>query len=101
MPERKSLYISGPISQGNMRENLDRGIDAGYEAWEAGWLPFIPHLGESLVNRHNMSYEAIMAYDLQWVERCDALLRISGESPGAEREVALAKRLGKTVLYHA
>ena len=33
------------------------------------------------------------------LERCDACLRIGGPSEGADRMVATARRLGKTV-YH-
>lgn len=33
------------------------------------------------------------------LERCDAVLRLPGESPGADREVHYAISLGKPVYY--
>ena len=37
--------------------------------------------------------------DEGWVERSDYLLRLKGESAGADKEVALAKELGIPVYY--
>jgi hypothetical protein len=38
-----------------------------------------------------------MELDFGWVRRCDAVLRLPGASSGADREVALAERLGLPV----
>jgi hypothetical protein len=40
-----------------------------------------------------------MKQDFEWLKCCDAVLRLPGESTGADREVALAKELGIPVYY--
>jgi len=37
--------------------------------------------------------------DFEFIRRCDAVLRLPGESVGAEAEIAEAKRLGIPVFY--
>jgi hypothetical protein len=39
----------------------------------------------------------MMPISLSLVERCDAILRVEGESRGADKEVALFKEQGKLV----
>lgn len=39
------------------------------------------------------------AYDLAWLERCDALLRVPGPSAGADREVAHARERGLPTFF--
>lgn len=41
-----------------------------------------------------ISYEAYLESDFAWIAVCAALLRLPGESKGADMEVAEAKRLG-------
>ena len=48
---------------------------------------------------HPEDYETWMKLDFIWVESCDALLRLPGESPGADREVKHAITLGIPVFY--
>jgi hypothetical protein len=42
----------------------------------------------------NTTFEDWMGLDLAWVEAADALIRLPGESVGADQEVALARKLG-------
>ena len=44
-----------------------------------------------------MDYETILKQDLAWVKKCDALLRLPGDSPGADREVQYALSQGLLV----
>ncbi len=39
-------------------------------------------------------YQDWIDLDLEWVKSCDCLLRLDGESKGADMEVALAESLG-------
>jgi len=63
-----------------------------------GHHPFVPHLFDLVDPRDELGYERWMALDLDWLSRCDALVRLPGASPGADREVAAAGRLGIPVL---
>lgn len=38
-------------------------------------------------------------YDFEWLEKCDAVYRLPGESVGADKEVERAKELGKPVFH--
>lgn len=101
------IYVSGPIGA------LDEGrpariraaIDAGAALLRAGFAPFVPHLWAAAMQDHEVSadalagYEHWMAYDLDWLAACVAVLRLPGDSPGADREVAVAKGNGVPVFY--
>lgn len=91
------IYVAGPYSSGGTMLNIRRAIDAADRLLSSGACPIMPHMMGFLVHYH--SYETWMDYCLTLVTRCDAVLRLSGESPGADREVALAQELGIPVLY--
>ena len=94
---RIRVYVAGPISKGDVRENVERGIKAGLELLEAGYAPFIPHLSH-LADPKALAgsdlYERWLSLDFSWVAACHALLRIPGDSDGADREVAFARANG-------
>ena len=97
----RCVYVCGPITKGNMTDNIGRGIKAGAELMAAGFVPYIPHLDfmAAIMCPNEFSYEAILTADLEWISRCDAILRLPGESPGGNREVAYAKKIGVPVFY--
>lgn len=90
------VYVAGPISKGDMLLNIRAGIVAGVELTKAGFVPYIPHLDFSarIFDPDTLDYETILRNDLAWVSRCDAVLRLPGESSGADREVKHAGALG-------
>lgn len=88
------VYVSGPISKGDMFVNVRNAILVAEELRRAGLVPYVPHLSFSWQMLAPVEYEAWMELDFAWVERCDAVLRLPGESSGADREVAHANRLG-------
>lgn len=96
----KYVYVSGPLTRGNVFENINKAAKAGNQLMKLGFHPMVPHLvalQEMVVP--DLGYEDYMKMDLAWIERCDAVLRIPGESPGGDREVAYAKELGIPVFY--
>jgi nucleoside 2-deoxyribosyltransferase len=95
----KHVYVAGPITRGNYINNIRAGVLAGERLRAEGLVPFIPHLSALWELIAPMGYEEIMAVDFAWILRCDALLRMPGESPGAEREVAFALANGIPVFY--
>ena len=88
------VYISGPITLGSMRDNMYRALDAADELLEAGWHPFVPHLDVIWHERHPHEHGKWLAYDMAWLPVCEALIRLPGESVGADLEVTDARRLG-------
>jgi hypothetical protein len=96
---RRRIYVAGPMAVGNFVANVRMGIDAGNELRDLGFVPFIPHLDSLWTLVHPRDYEDLLDLDFAWIEVCDGLLRIPGESKGADREVAHAHGLGIPVFY--
>jgi hypothetical protein len=42
---------------------------------------------------HAHEYEFWLMQDLEWLAQCNAILRLPGDSPGADREVKRAEEL--------
>ena len=99
VPRCVCVYVAGPISKGDMFLNVRAGVLAGEELRAAGFHPFVPHLSALWQMIYPVDYEGWMRLDFAWVERCDALLRLPGESSGADREVAHAEAHGVPVFY--
>lgn len=89
------IYVAGPYSKGVPDETFARVTDAAEQLAAAGWLPFVPHTMTFLwAVRHQHPKEFWLAFDDEWLAACDAIVRLPGESTGADAEVALAGRLG-------
>jgi hypothetical protein len=93
------IYIAGPYSIGDVAINVHNAIVAGNAVANLGHTPFIPHLTHFWHLQISHEYEFWMKQDSEWLKVCDALLRLPGESSGADREVADAKKLGIPVYY--
>lgn len=96
---RKRIYIASPYTIGSMAMNVERHMRAAAQLMEIGFAPFAPLLSHFQDIYHPMPYETWMEVDLIWLAQCDAVLRLPGESKGADLEVAEAKRLGIPVFY--
>lgn len=105
------VYIAGPISRGDLCHNINQANAAFRELALAGLSPLCPHWscfsGGALVaptsgqvyalasgTGNGMSHAEWLAVDLTFVERSDAVLRLPGESTGADLEVQHALALG-------
>lgn len=96
----KRIYVAGPLGPNDdeRRARLDAALAAGASLVQAGLAPFVPHLWPAAMHADGLApYEAWMAYDFAWLDACDAVLRIPGHSPGADREVARALAAGLPV----
>jgi hypothetical protein len=95
------IYIAGPYTNGDTILNIRRAITVADRLVDMGHTPFIPHMTYAwhMVSPHtdiNFWYE----YDLKWLEKCDALFRIIGDSHGADQEVLKATLLGLPVFMN-
>ena len=93
------IYVSAPYSKGDTVENVRNACLAGNAILAKGHIPFVPHLTHLWHFITPKSYEQWLEIDLALIPRMDALLRLPGESTGADREVELAKSLGIPVYY--
>lgn len=92
------VYISGPYSK-HMVEGTRNAILAAEELRKAGFLPFVPHLSLLWDLICPSPYEEWIMYDFRWLEVCDIILRLPGESPGADREVEFARNICIPIFY--
>jgi hypothetical protein len=93
------VYIAGPYTKGDVAVNVRNAVVAASELWRLGFSPYVPHLTHfwHLVDPH--PYEDWLALDLQWLPACDCVLRLPGESTGADGECAEALRIGLPVFH--
>lgn len=115
------IYVAGPISKGSISDNIERAHEAGLALVKAGFAVIVPHgscfwgnkiteVTQSGTGRQWAAFEPEVLpgdskiedwyeMDLEIVGRCDAVLRLDGESKGADAEVTHALKLGKKVFY--
>lgn len=87
---KPKVYVAGPYTKGSVVANVRKAIEVGNQLAEMGYVPFIPHLNHFWNLLFSHEYEFWLNYDLEWVAICNAILRMPGESNGADREVVLA-----------
>lgn len=92
------VYVAGPYSA-DPEACTSEALRVGSLLLDLGFAPFVPHLSHYWQTLHQQhDYETWMRLDLAWVEAADVLLRIPGESPGADREVEHARARGVPVV---
>lgn len=96
---RRLVYLAGPIgaNDGGRTQRIVNAIKAADDLWAAGFYAFVPHLCHWWDAHTPRGYEQWMDYDAAWLATCDALYRMPGESPGADREMKVAAALGMPV----
>jgi hypothetical protein len=106
------ILIAGPYRSGTggdpdaMAANLARLEQAAWPVFEAGHVPMIgewvalPVLRAARATIHDPLAEDVLYPTAQrLLLHCDAVLRLPGESTGADEDVATAQRLGLPVYY--
>lgn len=86
------IYVAGPYTRPDPVVNTSRAIQFGNWLLDRGYRPFIPHLSmyqHFLQERH---WQEWLDIDFDWIQKCDVLIRMPGESAGADQEVTLAER---------
>lgn len=93
------VYIAGPYTQGDPVLNVRAAIQAAEEVLAAGHSPYVPHLTMlwHLVAPHPVA--DWYAHDLDWLAVCDVVLRLDGESAGADAEEQAAREARIPVVY--
>lgn len=92
------VYVAGPYSGGDVCVNVSRAMEVGHLVLDAGFVPVVPHLSHFLHLQKARPYEDWIRMDLGLLGRCDCLVRLLGNSPGADGEVDFAGKHGIPVI---
>jgi hypothetical protein len=86
------IYVAGPYTKGNCVLNVRRAVLAGIALAERGYTVYVPHCNMvwDLVCDTPKTYDFILEQDIALLVRCDAVVRLSGESYGSDQEVKVA-----------
>jgi len=93
------VYIASPYTLGDVAINVKRQMDMADQLMNLGFAPFVPLYSHFQHMAHPRPYADWIKLDLEWVEVCDCVLRLSGESSGADGEVLYARELNKNIFY--
>jgi len=99
-PKPKYIYVASKYSNGDKFKNTKDSIAVGEELIKLGFVPYLPLLSHFWNEISPHDYQYWLNYDMQWILRCDALLRLPGDSSGADKEVAYAMKMGIPIFYN-
>jgi len=92
------VYIASPYTMGDVGMNVREQMEAADRLMDYGYCPIVPLLSHFLHIHRPRPYDDWAVMDLELVRRSDFVLRLPGESVGADKEVALACELGIPVV---
>lgn len=90
---RLLVFLAGPFTSNPMHGTRAASL-AGDILYAAGYDVYVPHLSilDDVISPHDSDYW--YERTLRMVDHCDVLLRLPGESVGADRELERGKELG-------
>jgi len=92
------VYIAGPYTKPDPCENTHKALLAA-DALLDCCAPVVPHLSHFWHTMSPKPYEFWLELDLAYLATCAALLRLPGESAGADAELVKAREWGIPVFY--
>ncbi len=95
----RKIFISGPYTKGDVAQNVKIAMEMANELINNGFAPYCPHLTHFLHMNNWQPYSKWLEIDCEFLVICDALIRLPGESDGADKEVELAKKTGTPIFY--
>ena len=96
--ESHLIYVAGPYTKPDPVENTHNVIRVADALLDAGVCPLIPHLSLMWHLASPKPYYRWLEYDRQLLLRCDAVLRVPGNSDGATLECLYAESCGIPVI---
>lgn len=95
----KTVYIASAYTKGDVAVNVRESFLVADKLVELGFAPFPPLFSHFWHFLSPKSYDTWVKLDNEWVLRCDCVLRVEGESKGADAEVELAIKNNIPVFY--
>jgi hypothetical protein len=93
------VYIAGPISKGGTLLNVHRACGVWAYLQKCGIVATCPHWSALQDMICPLPWDEWIAYDMHLIPLHKCVLRLPGESAGADRETAEAARLGIPVFH--
>lgn len=81
------IYVAGPMyGSGHVDTNIKAALAVADIILDSGFVPFVPHLFTFWHFRSDKPAADWLRMDKAWLRKCDGMVRINGESPGASLE---------------
>jgi len=94
------VYIASPYTKGDVAVNVKVQLDMADRLMDLGFIPFTPLYSHFQHMAHPRPYQDWIELDLEWIPVCDVILRLDGESSGADNEVQHALKYGIDVCFN-
>lgn len=94
---RSRIYISGPITKGDQDHNFRQADEANKELIEAGFAPLNPMFSMKSAFANTIAHHEWLDVDFAFIDCCEAVVRLPGESAGADAECDYARSIGVPV----
>ena len=92
-----NVYIAGPYSadtEEGVGKNVKYAIQQGNKIAELGYIVYIPHLAWLWEQQFKHPHNFWIEQDQGWLDRADVLVRLKGNSKGADMEMERADAMG-------
>lgn len=93
-PKKPKIYVAGPYTSGDVAVNVRNAIVMANQLADLGCAPYVPHFTHFWHMHFPRPYDFWLEHDNEFLPLCDGLIRLAGESKGADKETALAEALG-------
>ncbi len=93
------VYLAAPYTKDDVAINVHNVIEVADQLLDKGFAPFVPHLTHFWHLIKPRPYKDWLKLDNEFLPLCDCVLRLKGESKGADREVKLAYKIGLLVFH--
>lgn len=84
------VFVSGPYTKGDVGENVGESMKITNTLISLGYAPYCPLLNHFLHIMYPHSWDSWMKLDIAYLKICDVVLRLPGESKGADIEIEQA-----------
>jgi len=93
------VYIASPYTIGNTCENVSKHLHVADTLIGHGFCVIAPLLFHYIDIIHPRPKDVYMQIDFELIKRCDVLIRLEGESAGADEEIQCARAHDIHVVY--
>ena len=99
MSDKKWVYIASPYTHGDVAVNVKNQMDTFIKLRENGFVPIAPLMCHFIHISHPRDYDFWFDTAVDWLLKCDFLVRLKGESAGADKEELIAKENDIKIYY--